>query len=152
MERRETRCRDLDSLSGLGIAAITGFALARFKGPEAGDLHFLPGYESGGDQALLAGGEKRLDCGARLACRKTGLLCYGGDEFGLVHVRLTSFGLNDGGVNVRRTPGGVKYIPGAGAAFPSKRVLDSAEPPQAARSLLVVDLREVLHVDLEVVL
>src|SRR6266478_5773932 len=96
VERRESRCSDLDALSGLGIATFAGFALAGLEGPESGDLNLLPGHESGRDQTFLAWGKKRFDGGTRLAGRKTGLLCYGGDEFRLVHFRFTSPRLNNG--------------------------------------------------------
>src|SRR5882762_2870002 len=55
-------------------------------------------------------------------------------------------------VNVRRTPRGVKWIPDAAAGFSLESILDSAEPAQSARPLFVIDLREILHVDLEVIL
>src|SRR2546422_7315986 len=96
VECRKPGCRDLDALSGLGIATLARFALAGLEGSESRDLNLLPGHESGRDQSFLAWGEKRFDGGTRFTCRKTGLLCNGGDEFGLVHLRLTSSRLNNG--------------------------------------------------------
>src|SRR6267143_4535912 len=92
MKRRKTGCRDLDALSSLGVPTLACLPLAGLEGAESGDLDLLPGHESGRDQPFLAWGEQRFDGGTRFTCRKTGLSCNGGDEFGLVHLLSPPFG------------------------------------------------------------
>src|SRR5512144_2117988 len=132
VECREPGRRDLDALSGLGIATFAGFTLPRLERSESSDLDPLPGHESGRDQTFLSRGEKRVDGGARFACRKSRLLCNRGDELSLVH-SIHPLSVEQARVKLRRTPGGVKQIHDADAVFRgSERVLNTAEAAQAA--------------------
>src|SRR5688572_8505017 len=151
VERREPRCRDLDALAGLWIAAFARLTLAGLERPESGDLDLLAGHERGSDQSFLAGREEGVDDRARLTRGESGSLDDGRDELGLVH-DVTSFRKGRASPYVR--PQGVSngFRMRTRVFGDSIQLLRAPEAAEAARPLLVVDLREILDVDLEVVL